>query len=423
MTEPAGLHIAWKDVILPLILIGFTNAAHAQGVDTEPADTAGNRQQPAYDALGIRRGPFMIKPEVAISAGYNSNLFARETDAVSDFSTTITPSVRVTYDRPRARVSFSADTRLRRYAEQTDQNDQQYKAALDGNLSLDHATQLSGNIGWSRATVARGTSENGLQSGSPLEQTSLTAAARLNRRFNRVGLNLSLSGERFLYSDVTLEGGGVLDQSFREGHTLGGTAGLSYDVGPRFAFVARAEFADFHYRDPRPETNRNARDYALTAGGRFELTELLFAELTAGYRTHDFSGETFADFSGLAINGRLRWYPSRLLSLRADLGQRVTTSSFDNVSAVTITSARLGGDYELRRNILLSGRVELSHERYSGIGGNSLRTNLNSGFKWKSNRWLQFGGSVEYERRSRSIEAIFPKYDGIRVFLNATVAR
>jgi hypothetical protein len=416
--KPAG-----KGAILVVALLAYSGDAYAQMVDTEPADTAGNRVQPAYDPVGIRRGPITIWPSLAVTGTYDSNVFAREDNAISDFSLTMVPSVRVTYDRPRANASFTTNVRLRRYATLTEQDDEQYRANLRGDMELGSTTRLGASLGWARSTVSRGSSENGLQNGSPLRQSKWTASTRLSTRFNRLAVTASADAERFRFNNVRLDDGTVIDQSFRNGSTLGGALGLAYSVGPRFALVAQGSATKFDYRDPRPTSNRDAMDYSLSAGGRYEITELLFAELTAGIREHDFRGAAFTDVSGLALSGRLRWYPTPLLSLRADLGQRVTTSSFDSVSAVTITSAKLSGDYELRRNLLLSADAEFSNERFSGVGGNSQGMRLGGGAEWKANRWFHLEGSLHYERRTRSVEAIAPEYDGVRVLLTARIAR
>jgi hypothetical protein len=423
MASQACLRIAGGILLLLATMMGVADVADAQTIDTEPADTAGNRPQPAYDAVGIRRGSVIIRPDLAVNPSFNSNVFARDTNVISGFAVTLIPSLHIQRARPGAILALAANARIRRYAELVTQNDEQYSANLQGGITLGQATQVAANVGWSRSTVSRGTSENSLQIGDPVRQNTMTAAVRVSRRFNRLTASLSGSGEKSSIGDVRLDDGTVLDQSFRNGRTVGASAALSYDVGPRLAVVTRVQITDFAYSDPRPETNRDATDVALTAGGRFEINELIFAEFTAGFRRHAFHGSAFSDISGLAISGRLRWYPTRLLSLRADVGQRVTTSVFDNVSAVTITSAKLSGDYELRRNLLVSANADFSHERFSGVVGNSLRMEIGGGFKWKSNRWLHLGGSVNYERRNRSLEGIAPKYDGLRVLLNVTVAR
>ena len=145
--------------------------------------------------------------------------------------------------------------------------------------------------------------------------------------------------------------------------------------------------------------------------------------MRAGLRKHDFKNTGFGDISGLALNARLRWYPSRLVSVRFDLAQNTTTSSFDSVSAVTVTSARASADYEFRRNVLFGADLEGAHEKYSGPGASSNRVALYGRTTWKLNRSLKLSGRIGYERRGQSAVAFIPSYDAFRVGLTLSLAR
>lgn len=404
--------------------VGFVPAAWAQDLgQAEPADTAGSRAQPGYDPLGIRRGLTTFYPELSIVTTAESNVFAQERDGISDVSVTMVPSVRADYDRQPTRLSFQADARVRRYAKLQRQNDEQYRARLNGGFELSRDTRLAANVEWSTATVARGNFENILASGDPLRRRTLSGDAELSHRFNRLQVRARASGESFHFNDVRLDDGTVLDQSFRNGRRLGGSLGLTYNLSPRVGLVARGEITDFSYEDPRPDRNRDATNYAITGGVRYELSELLIAELRAGVRNHRFRSAAFNDVSGLALGGRLRWYPTPLLSVRFDLGQQVTTSSLDTVSAVTATTGSLEADYELRRNILLSIRADGAHERFSGVSANSQRLALTGRATWKTNRWLHLSSQASFERRTGSADAIAPRFDAFRFLLTATIAR
>lgn len=389
----------------------------------EPADTAGNRAQPAYDAVGIRLADIRILPTVALTGSWDSNVFARSDDAVSDFSATITPAVRAEWNTPRRQIALNGDIRIRRYAELNRQDDEQYRLQANTRFEISSNTIIAGNLAWADMTATRGTFENGFQIGDPLRMKQLNGNLSIQQRFNRLTVIANATGSRFRYSDIHLDDGTAIDQSFRNGHRIGGSVMAKYEVGPRLSIVSRITGNKFSYSDPDPLTNRDAKAYSITGGISYELTELLEAEIDAGIQKHNFSNPTFSDISGLALNARLRWYPTPLLSVRFDLGQRTTTSSFDSASAVVVTSGNLSADYELRRNIVLSADMSYSHEKYGADNGVSGLFSLSGEATWKANRWLRMTGRASYDRRGSSSTALAPEYDALRFMLTLTLAR
>jgi hypothetical protein len=61
--------------------------------DVERGETVLSRQRPDYDPLGIRLGGFKLRPSLVLGESYDTNIFATRTNTVSDFKTTIAPSV------------------------------------------------------------------------------------------------------------------------------------------------------------------------------------------------------------------------------------------------------------------------------------------------------------------------------------------
>jgi len=390
---------------------------------SEPADTAGNRAQPAYDAVGIRLGSIRVLPTLGLTGSWDSNVLASSDDAVSDFSATLVPAVRAEWNNPRRQISLNGEMRIRRYAELHRQNDEQYRAQAAARFEISDNTAISANLGWANVTATRGTFENGFQVGDPLRMREVNADLSVLQRFNRLTVVASASASRFRYGDVRLDDGTSIDQSFRNGHQIGGSLRARYVVGPRLSLVSRVTANKFDYSDPDPLTNRNATAYAVTGGISYELTQLLEAEVDAGIQKHNFRNPAFGDISGLALNARLRWYPTPLLTVRFDVSQRTTTSSFNATSAVAVTSGRLAADYELRRNLLISADVNYSHEKY-GAGDNvSGLLTLSGQAAWKANRWLRVTGRASYDRRGSNSDVTIPEFDALRFMLTLTVAR
>lgn len=417
-------HRAWL-LAVPAMLQVQCGSAWAQDIDLsqEPRDAAGSRAQPEYDPLGIHVGTATIYPTLSVSSVYDTNVFAESTDADSDLAFTVTPAVRAEISDARRIIAVNARARVRRYVQLTEQNDEQYYANALGRLNFGGRGYLQTNLGWSLSSPSRGTYQNSLQRGTPLREERLNGQVVADYRFNRLRLHGTVNTEKFDYDDVELDDGTIIDQDYRDGTQVGANLEAYYQVSSRISLVAQGSVDKFEYKDPDPLRNRDAVGTTVTAGALYEVTELFSFQLGVGYRKHDFDNPLLPDIDGLAFNGRMRWYPTPLISVKLDLNQSTDTSTLNEVSAVTVSSAVLETDYELRRNNILTARLEYSHERYSGLNENSAFMSASVRSEWKLNRWMRLAGSLTYDRRASGGSVAIPEFDALRGMLTVTLAR
>lgn len=419
---PMGRSAGWLSILV-VTAVGCPDAAYAQGLGADaPPDAAGTRPQPGYDALGIIAGNFILYPTLSATTSLDSNVYARSRNRQSDASITVTPALSVRNGDPGRSLAVIADARFRRYAKLNRLDDDQYRVEASGRYEIGADTVISTRLGWSLSSISRGTFENDLQVGGPLQQESIKSDISAQHRFNRLTARIGFSGEKFHFDDVRLDDGSRVDQSFRNGRRVGASLGLSYQLSARVAAQVQGRFDSYDYADPRPLSYRDAKAYSITAGGRYEVTRLLLLEMGAGIRKHNFDNPLFEDVSGVALSGRLRWYPSPLLSVRFDLSQTASTSSSALVSAVNATSARIDADYEFKRNVLISAGVEVSHEDYGNLRSTSNLVSFDGRVSWRPNRWLRVTPSMRYEMRRGSSSAS-STFDAFRFALAVTLAR
>ncbi|MCW1382715.1 outer membrane beta-barrel protein [Novosphingobium sp. KCTC 2891] len=402
----------------------LSNGAAAQNLDfQEPDDVAGRRPQPSYDAQGIRlSGDIFAYPTFGVAGDYQSNLYGSPKNAVGDLAVVANPSLTVQQVRSDSRFSVFTDAQVRRFSKYTRENDEQY--TVSGAFSLDRAggLGLSGDAGYRRFTAERGTVANAFQSGSPLQARDFHTNLSVSKQFNK--LRIAATGQylRVRYDDAVLGGGTVVDQTFRDNRRIGGDVEAHYNVSPRFGLAATVGLSDDRFTDPNPLTNRNATSRRALIGVRYELTRLVEVAFDAGYRSYNFRNKAYADPSGLALHGRVRWYPDALVTVRADLSQDTSTSTFSNVSTVTLTRADIGTDYEYRRNVMVSLRAGGSRERYEGINQATYSYWSTASATWKANKWLSVTGSLGLEGRTRTVAAA-PRFSGFRGGLTLRLAR
>lgn len=403
---------------------GTSQAAAAAGVnEVEPDDTAGNRAQPAFDADGVRIGGFVVYPDVMLSANYESNIYASDTNIVSDLAVTVAPQIAITRNDPGSRYQVNAQAQFRRYLSNSSLNDEQYHLYGAGFRELNTRTIVSGSFNVSRLTAERGTYQNDLTIGGPLREFVLEGQIGVNQRFNRVRVEGTGHYNRARFSDVALGNGAFLDQSFRDQGTAGITAAMLYDMSPRFGLEARGSFDKLKYVDQRPAFNRDATSYSVTGGAHYELSQLLTIAGGIGLRDHNFQNPGFRSIRGVALYGKVRWYPTPLISLRFDLTQTTSSSAFDQVSAVSVTEGRSSFDYEYRRNVIISGNVSLSNDHYGEVSATSRRVSVGTQVAWKANKVVRITGTAGFESRSQAAAGFIPGYNSFRVGLSVTLTR
>lgn len=412
---------------LQVVLAGSTAtslAVHAQELDfQEPQDVAGNRPQPSYDAQGIRlSGDIFAYPVFGTVAEYQSNVYSRSQDAVGDISFTAVPSLVIQQNRPESRFRIAGDARIRRYATYTSENDEQYSGL--GSFALDRAggVGVSGDLGYRRFTAQRGTVLNSFQTGKPLQARELFSHLELHKEFNRLRVTAKGEFSRTRFDDLDMGNGARIDQTFRDQRRLGGDVEVRYNLSPRFGLAATGGITDDKFTDPNPLSNRNATGKRALAGVRYELTRLVEVSFDAGYRSYEFRNRLYPDSKGLALHGRVRWYPDELVSVRADLTQDNQTSNFGNVSTVAVTRLDLSTDYEYRRNIVFTLRASGSRERYEGVRQTAFSYWGTGAVTWKANRWLNVTGSLGYEGRNNGA-AVAPNYNNFRAMIGVKLVR
>lgn len=409
-------------LVVALSMASGAAPACAQTLDSEPNDVAGNRPQPGYDPVGIRAGKLMIRPSLIIAPDFSSNVFTTANDPRSDTSVSIVPTITAAITEPGASFSLYGEARIRRYATYSTQDDEQFRLDAGGSTELPSGFLLSAGIGWADTTAARGTVANDLSVGDPLKMRELRSRISLRKSFNRLYASIGLSAARSTYEDVELDDGSIVDQSFRNSRRSGSNLTLGYEVSPLLALETRATYDLYRYNDPRPLSNRDAESYSVGVGLRYQITQLFTAEFNAGIRQHKFDNPLFANIKGVALFGRLRWYPTPLISVRADLAQSTSTSTLDQVSAVTITDLTLGADYEFRRNVLVTAETAVAFEDYGQIGLQAKRLSLTGRVEWKVNRWLRAGGYATFNSRFGAGSGPIRDYSAAQTGVRMTLA-
>ena len=367
-----------------------------------------DRPRPDYDALGIRRGVFLIYPQVDAGLTYDSNIFADDSDE-EDLILSVAPSVTAQSQWSRHEIEATLDAEGAAYV---DHNDANY---------LDVGGRVAGRFDISRASFARGIVEAGREhedfaSPDEVNRNETTnvfrylVGADYRRTFNRVYVQPGFRVQRIDFEDG--------DVNFRDRTRYLAALRAAYALSARLRLLAVGEYDIVRY-DEQLVLDRDNMGIAGRVGVEAELSGLLFGELTAGFVHRTYSDDDLDDVNGPSVVGALTYNVTPLTSITATAAAAVeeTTVVFedDAASSQRSTSATVEVFHELRRNILLSGEAGYIRDDFTGTGRTDDTYALGVGAEYFLNRNLSLFGNYRFS--SRSSDADDAEYDRNVVFV------
>jgi hypothetical protein len=389
----------------------------------EPDDAAGNRKITEYTPIGYDLAGFNALPEVAFAARVDDNVFADDTRRRSDIEVTIAPKITARRLTRSSRTTLEADAQINRFGALTSQNSNEYAATGAFTHFAGGDNSVTVGATYRREVVQRGTAENDLPFGEPLIRRVLQSGLQGRKRFNRLAFDGAAKFVRMHYEDVELGSTRVIDQRFRNGERYSAQLTASYEISGRTTLFAGGSYDRFDYRTSPTLANRDADAWSAAAGVSYELSHVLVAQLALGERRYDFVDPALGHFSGLSISGQLRYFPTRLLSIRGSIDQTNTTSPYDLVGAVTLTTARIEGEYEMRRGLSWVGKTQITFEDYASKDYSARNLSVSAGPRWRINRWLSADATIGHDRRFTQGTAPFAHYRRTYAVLTVTLAR
>jgi len=361
-------------------------------------DTVLDRQRPATDARGLPASEGLrLFPSLDVGALYDSNIYARSQDSVSDIVTLVRPELLITTAGPAPAVQMRAFGDLQYHVDETSEDAQDFGVEATGQTSRNRPLQFEATTGFARQTRDR----------SDPEEVSTRPRSELNRYFGRGKVNLQLQQMRVSVSGEMRRldfRQAVNDDRDRKELIVRGEVSLLRDAD-REIYLA-PEWRDIDYDDEldRAGFDRDRSDLSGYAGIRLGLGGLLSGTVEVGATDISYDDPSFDDHLLATAMVDVDWNITRLttISVTAERAPQATTQPgssvrIDNSLDVSVT-------HELRRSLLVELDAGYAKWNFKGIDRKDDVTTVGAGVTYLMNRYIHLVAEYRYYDRSSDFE-------------------
>ncbi|MGH8521174.1 MAG: outer membrane beta-barrel protein, partial [Gammaproteobacteria bacterium] len=368
--------------------------------------------RPELDPLGIRAAGFLIYPSLAVSEQYNDNIFADDLVEVDDFITFIRPGVKVKSDWNNHALNFRADANIAKYADNGDEDYENYTFGTDGRLDITRNQSLFANALYSHLTQIRGDPDDVRRGRFPGEYDLYRITGGYNHRFNRLSVRLEGTGARYDYDNIPANVGPPINQDVRDRTDGIGTLRAAYELSPGYSAFVLGSYINRAYdeRDTDDDIERSSDGYEVGLGTELALTGVTTGEVYVGYRSQFYDDPNLDTIDGITGGASIYWNVTTLTTITGRVERTIEDTTFNTTPTVGGTRTPSSGyfstrygfivDHELLRNLLLQASLFGLQQDFSGIDRTDDVLLATVGAKYLMNRYLDLSIGYGYTDRS-----------------------
>ncbi len=410
---------------LTLVVSVGPGASVAQGLFDRDANVGvRDRPQPEYDALGVPLASFTLLPKVSVSAIYDDNIFALP-NKTSDFIFVVTPDLQVNSNWNRNSLQFDLSSEFDSYASHGSQNSIEYQGTATFRLDVDHASQITLAASAARLTQPRTSVNTEANVFEPIHYDLVQAHLTGFRTFDRLKITSHIDVSDFSYDNVAATDGSFVREDFQDHSELAGTLRADYAVSPATALFVEGtpNVHSYSLEPPITPFKRDSRGFDILSGVNFQVSHLLTGEIGVGYQLQRYADRQFEGVNGLALRGQLSWYATQLITVTLHADRTFQDSGLPDTAAARVNDVSATIDYELLRNLIVSGTFGYTRYDYPGLDRLDKRFAAGVGATYLFSRSVGLTLGYSYLRQDSSGIAHGFNFDDNRLAITLTLQR
>lgn len=356
--------------------------------------------------------------QASLEGVYDNNVYDTAAQRRSDTIGVFRPVAQLVTRIPRHELRLQGNAEIRRHANLTGENSEQYGLLATGLLELGGRIDVIPEAGYARRIERRGTAGDQFLTDSPI--------AYHEKRF---GLQIARTGG-------TLEasfGGSISKNDYIDSRV----AGLPVDLSSRDVLVRRANvraslaiseptrvFAELAGNQVRYEqrlpNSRDSSGFGVLVGGQVEVAKLIKAEAGIGYIRQKFADPTIRPVSGVNYWVSGQWTPTPQWQLTAKGQKQIEPSPRTDTPAIVRSTFSLNAKRAIGDRMLLDATVSILSENYWQIPRKDHSYSAALSGHYRLTGAIGLVTSVGYRKRTSRADPT-ARYDGfdIRFGVNA----
>jgi len=353
------------------------------------------------DAGGIRLGRILATPSVEFGTRYDSNIFQSDANPTGDVITTLTPRLTLQGDWRIFRLHLAAGGELGFFADSSNDDYQDLELSTAGSLDLG-TTSVEGGVQLKRAHDPRGSNDVPTSATEPVIYRDVSAQVGGRHITNGLHYESQFALRRLDFDDSTARNGSIIRNDDRDRLELRETLRILWPLDLGREAYGEITFNQRQY-DRTPDDGGRIRDsagYQVLSGIRLDLTDLVTADLAAGWMNQTYADPAFGDIADYTLRGDFDWSLTRLTSIRLNAARTVRETTQTGASGILAFEAGAGLSHELRRWLTFSINAAYSAENYQQTTRRDAISRYGLGMRYDLNHFVQIEGGIDYDQRN-----------------------
>ena len=390
------------------IIVAVAGSAVAQTADyysRNKYEAVRERRQPQYDPEPIRLGAFLVNSNLNAAVSYTNNALGTSSNEESDVIARIGADVSARTNWNVHEIGLDVSAARDEYQDFSKRSSNDISARLRGRLDVTRDLSLGAAafIQERADQISDPSNVSGLL--KPIVYTRTGAEVSANYTNDRVRWRNVATLSETDYDNGETADGVTVNQDFRDNTTTQFYSRLSYAISPNVAVYGQGSLNEREYDneviiDGLPRS-RDSKGYTVSVGTDFELNTLVRGDVSVGYLSEEKDDSFFDDVSGLALDARVQWFPSRLTTVTFTGGRRSEDSGIRNAPSSVRTSAGARVDHELYRNVILSAKADYSTYDFEEVDRSDDVVDLELSGTYKMNRRAHLNAFLRHVDRDR----------------------
>ena len=385
------------------VLALAADGAHAQNFETTItplADSVTARARPDYDPPGARMGTFVAHARLPVTEIYDDNIYATDANRKSDAVTEIQPQLDIESQWGRHSFSVSVQGDLTYHASATTEDYQNVTARQKARIDIGPADYLSDEVYYHKYQEAR-TSVDDPRGVTPTKIDEKGGTIEFRSQTGAIVATVRGTVADSTFHNTYRADGSVINNHDRDRTWGTASVELGLDTGGAIRPFVQVIGMKVNYKQAVDDfgLNRDSKGYAINGGFVFPVTALIQGRIFGGYIARLFKDAALPDIHDVGYGADLVWSPSTTTSIEINALKTVEETTLDRSSAAATSTASIGLDQQIGRNLLLHARALFERAHYVGIVRTDDFWDGSLNLTYLMNHYMRASLGYEYSKR------------------------